>query len=99
MMKRVLCVWFPEWPIQRLCAARPALRKLPIVLFDDSRRGGFQVAHCSRRAVGIVPGMPLAEAKALLRQAHFERHDPVADTETILNLAARSRQFSPIVGT
>src|SRR5260221_699590 len=98
-MKRVLCVWFPEWPIQRLCVARRELSRLPIVLFDESPRAGLRVTHCSRRAVGVVPGMPLAEARALARQAHFERHDPSADAEALENLAARCRQFSPIVGT
>jgi protein ImuB len=98
MMRRVLCVWFPDWPIQRLRAARPELRERPIVLFEESPGGGRQVAYCSRQASGVTPGMPLAEARALLRQANFERHDPAADTESLQTLAAECQRFSPLVG-
>jgi protein ImuB len=99
MMRRVLCVWFPDWPIQRLRAARPELREQPIVLFEESSGGGRQVACCSREATGVAPGMPLAEARALLRQALFEQRDPSADAESLRTLAAECRRFSPLVGT
>lgn len=70
--KRYLCVWFPNWPIQRLVVDRPELRHQPVVLsFRDSRRGQC-VGACSPRAAqaGIQCQMPLAEAKALASRAH-----------------------------
>src|SRR5688572_15202407 len=99
-MRRVLCVWFPEWPMQRLCVARPELKGGPVVLFDESRRGGLEAVHCSRGAIrsGIAPGMPLAEVKSLLREAHFEKWDCEADSAALRKLAGRCQRFSPLVG-
>ena len=68
-MKRVMCVWLPGWPLQRIqYDAPPAHRKRPLVLYTESRQGGLQVVACCRRATErrVVPGMPLAEAKGLL---------------------------------
>ena len=65
--KRYLCVWFPNWPVQRLVVDRPELRQQAVVLFyRDSRRGQL-VGACSPRAAqaGIQCQMPLAEAKSL----------------------------------
>ncbi len=70
-MKRVLCVWLPHWPLQRVCFVQPELKERPIVLSapaaSSSRGTGWIVVHCSRAAVaqGVRPGMPLAEARAL----------------------------------
>ena len=69
--KRILCLWFPNWPIQRLVVQRPALRRQRIVLFRrDSRRGQI-VSAASPLAMreGVGRGMPLSEAKSLLRRS------------------------------
>ncbi|MGQ0636617.1 MAG: Y-family DNA polymerase [Planctomycetaceae bacterium] len=95
-MPRVLCLWFPDWPLQRLCAARPELKGRPIVLFDESPRGGYRVTHSSCRE--IFKEMPLAEAKALSPQAQFEPHDRSADSECLQVLAVECQRFSPSVG-
>lgn len=42
--------------------------------------------------------MPLAEAKALLRHAHFEPQDRSADIEALQELALRCQRFSPRIG-
>ena len=89
-MKRVLCAWFPHWPLQRVSLVQPELKGRPVVLYAPARsgaatrRGDWQVAYCARAAVeaGVRPGMPLAEAQSLLersRNAHFAQHDPQAD--------------------
>src|SRR5262245_16371691 len=73
-MKRVLCLWLPHWPLQRLCLVQPELKGRPVVLSAPAaasgRRAGDQVRHCSRAAVaaGVRPGMPLAEAQAILER-------------------------------
>ena len=38
--QRILCVWLPEWPLQRLAAARPELRAGPVLLYEVQARGG-----------------------------------------------------------
>ena len=55
--KRILCLWLPEWPIQRLIVAEPELRQQRVVLFrTDSRKGKtcrFGQSACA--AVGHPP--------------------------------------------
>ncbi len=101
-MKRLLCIWFPNWPIQRIVVARPELQPAAVILSAwDSRRGQL-VAACSRRAWqrGVRVGMPLAEATALLASASdvVVAHDPAADQRALEKLARWCETFSPIVG-
>lgn len=70
-MKRVLCLWFPNWPIQRLVVAEPALRKTHLVLFRRDSRKGQLVSAASPLAIqdGVQIDMPISEVKQLLRHA------------------------------
>lgn len=102
---RILCVWFPNWPIQRLVTQQPKLRCQQVVLFQrDSRRGQLvSAASPLARRSGICPGMPLSEAKSLLRRGsdkHFFllEHDLKQDTQAIEQLCQSLESFSPIVG-
>ncbi len=63
-MNRVLWIWLPDWPLQRLAVARPELNRRQIVLYELHARGGLRVV-AGGKACGIRPGMPLAEATAL----------------------------------
>src|SRR5690606_21929828 len=78
MMKRVLCIWFPNWPVQCLRRARPELDRTPLILFHERPQGGHVVVHCSDEAAraGVRVGMSLAEADAMLEFADRE-HPPV----------------------
>ncbi len=78
---RRLCIWLPNWPIQRLLAAPPppsgdtldeGLSEGPIVLWDeDPRRGRLVVAVCRRAAAaGVRTGQSVAQATDLLIQSH-----------------------------
>ncbi len=106
-MKRILCIWLPHWPIQRIAIAHPELQAKTIVLHTRDSRRGVQVAYCSRSAEkkGIWPGMSLAEVAAIMRksnlrrkQIHFAEHDPREDIEALQRAAEWSEQFSPTVG-
>ncbi len=53
-MPRVLCVWFPKWPIQRLRHARPELRRSEIVLFaGQNQRPVITVCSAKAERLGI----------------------------------------------
>jgi protein ImuB len=97
-MTRILCLWFPNWPIQRAVRARPELNARPLVLETPAVRGS-SVAACSRAAVarGVRVGMPLAEAQALAGELAIEPYDPAADAAELRRLAAACEQFSPAV--
>lgn len=102
-MKRLLCIRFPNWPLQRLLVARPELDGRPLLLqYRDERRGEC-VAVCSKEAAacGARAGQPLAEATALSSRGPaflVLPYDPVADRRALQRLAEDCERFSPLVG-
>ncbi len=94
-----MCVWFPNWPIQRLQTARPELRRRELVLFTGQNQRP-SIAVCSPKAerLGIKVGQPLAEAKALLPKAVFLPADHTADRAALTQLAFDCQRFTPLVG-
>ena len=109
-MQRILCVYLPDWPIQRRMVA--ASEGLALVLTAHDPRRGLRVVACSPSACqqGVRIGMPLAEATSLARKPvfnrgtspphplTFERHDSQADCAALEELAEWCEQFSPLVG-
>lgn len=69
--KHILCLWLPEWPIQRLVAAEPEFRHQHLVLFRIDSRKGKRVTAASplARRAGVRTEMPINEANSLLRRA------------------------------
>jgi protein ImuB len=101
IVKRLLCLRLPHWPIQRLRAERPELRSGPLLLLRrDSRRGTVVVDCCDHaREAGVRVGTPLAEATGLLPpKTAAHPHDPAADLAALGRLAEHCEQFSPRVG-
>ena len=107
MSKRVLCIWLPNWPSQRIAVAKwqadPATAPKtlgPILLYArDTRRGQLVVAaNSTARAFGIATQMPLSQASTLCPDAEVIEHDPQADMEDLCALAEGAQCFSPIVG-
>lgn len=83
---------------------RPELKDRPVVFFEIYR-GSRRIAACSAPAIclGVVPGMPLSEATALIDAAgsaplHLEPYDPTADRRMLEKIAQWCHQFSPLVG-
>ena len=70
MPPRILAIWLPNWPIQRLIHDKPELERRPVILQHRTRRG-LCVLACSRlaRQQGVRADLPVAEAMALLRRA------------------------------
>jgi len=67
-MRTILCVWLPEWPLQRFAAAHGELKGKAVLLYEAPGRGGLQVAAYASpdgKSFGIRAGMPVAEAIAL----------------------------------
>ena len=117
-MPRILTIWLPRWPVQRRLVERPELRRVPVFVCRRERRGLMTVVSWAwaeppsdrgrdGRRPRIAPGMPLAEAMAVLATTHGSRachaaavepDDPVADREALARLARWCRRFSPTVG-
>ncbi|WP_145341317.1 Y-family DNA polymerase [Rosistilla ulvae] len=109
MNPRVLSIWLPNWPIQRLHAASnlPAGPDRPplVLIARDPRRGQRVVACCRRAAMaGIKVEMSGGEATSLIEaatdaQSTTQPHDAQADLEALQELAAAcTERFSPLVG-
>lgn len=114
-MRTVACAWLPNWPLQRLRYERPELKKQPVIIYETLGNRGPCVRACSRQPVqlGVTPGMPLAEAQALVEasppnpqdraphhnhEVHFELHNPVADRTCLRGIAQSCECFSPLYG-
>jgi protein ImuB len=97
-MPRFLCLWLPNWPIQRLVRTRPALKNQPVAVVFDGPRGSL-IAACSRAAVarGIHTNMPLAEAQSLAPNLIVAPHNPAADRRALEKVAEACEQFTPCV--
>lgn len=63
-------------------------------------QGRRRVRFCSAaaRALGVRPGMPLAEARAVAPSLLITEDDPAADRAELVRWAAWCEQFSPLVG-
>ena len=95
--RRILCLWFPQWPLQRTHRKSTPLR----ILYREDRQRGRQVAMASAAAArrGVRLGMPLAEAESLLgKSARYQALDSQSDREALGQLAVWAQQYSPHVG-
>jgi protein ImuB len=102
-MNRIMCLWFPHWPIQWRNVTRPADRGRTLVVHAPVG-GKVRVIACCRQArrQGVTPGMLLAEAQSLWPASvsdavRFEPHEPHTDRERLRELAMWCQQFSPSV--
>src|SRR3954447_1843455 len=102
-MSRILCLWFPNWAIQRAIRGRPELKERPLALVaagarDDVRQTSSIAVCCGKAfAKGVRPAMPLAEAQTLARDLAMATYDTVADRRALLKLAEMCERFSPRV--
>jgi protein ImuB len=99
MMKRVLCIYLPHWPLQRLGHAQPHLRDQPLAIVGQRGRHQVVLWHCPRaQKAGIRPGMTRAEAHASAPDLPLQEEDPEADDRALMQLAQWAERYSPIVG-
>src|SRR5262249_15054528 len=81
-MRRVMCMYFPKWPLQRLCCERPELRDKPVAIIGQGTAArGPQILLVSMLAnrSGIRTDMPVAEAMAIQPQLSTVEVDPDRD--------------------
>ena len=109
-MRRIACLWIPDWPLQRLWARRPDLRGGPVLFQGWDARRESRVLLCSPAAGerGVREGMAIAEARELLEHPsnsrmghsswHMEPFDRAQEWQAWLRLAFWCEQFSPLVG-
>ena len=55
-MARMVCLWLPNWPLQRLRHERPELKSRPVVLFSNTGNRGPRVAVVGRALLPVSDG-------------------------------------------
>ena len=96
--RRILAAWFPWWPVERLAWRRPEARVRPFVTIGE-RRGRLVIEAVNPRAagVGLAPGMPLADGRAIVPDVIVHPADPAADAHALKRLARWADGFTPRV--
>jgi protein ImuB len=67
-MRRVACIYFPDWCVQHRLASRPSDDSRPLLVVSAAGGRGRRVVACCARATddGVRRGVSLAEAKAIV---------------------------------
>ncbi|HEY6431251.1 MAG TPA: DNA polymerase Y family protein, partial [Acetobacteraceae bacterium] len=98
-MRRVISVWLPTWPTDRLrkrADAPPADAPL-VTAGHDGRRQAVMAADAAARALGVSPGMPLMQARALVANLVVMPAEPEADAAGLRRLAGWCLRYAPLV--
>jgi protein ImuB len=105
---RVVSLFLPDWPIDRLRRAQGAPPEAdtgglspdaPLVLVQRlGNRRLVYAANAAGRAAGLRPGMPVAQAQALVPELGLREAELEADAAALEQLALWAlRRYSPLV--
>ncbi len=97
--RRILSLWLPSFATDRLRRAdRPVASDRPLATVRaEGGRALIAVPDAAARAAGIVPGLPLADARALRSDLHTVEADPAADARALAALADWCGCYTPVV--
>ncbi|WP_207099679.1 Y-family DNA polymerase [Paracoccus shandongensis] len=101
-MARVISVYLPLWPINRLRRQAPEAApspEAPLILVGRVGNRRLVMAACAlAQDLGLSAGMPVSKAQALVPGLQVLPHDPAADAASLERLALWVLQrVSPIV--
>jgi protein ImuB len=97
-MRRVISLWLPTFPTDRLRRHADIPPDSPLVTSGhDGRRLSVAAADAAAAALGLSPGMPLAQAQALVPGLTIHPAEPEADAEALRRLAAWCLRYTPLV--
>ena len=98
LSRRILAAWLPWWPTERLARRLPEAREQPFATVAEAR-GRMVVGAVNLRArrAGVVGGMPLADARAVVADLVVRPADPAGDANTLESLARWAVRFTPRV--
>ena len=97
MRRRVVSVWFPRLPSERLLRARPVDAPFAVTLFDRNSERLFSL-NAQAEAAGLQEGMTAANARALCPDLVTRPADPGRDARFLRMLARWATRYCPWVG-
>jgi protein ImuB len=99
MSSRFVTIWFPLLTTDWFALRRPELRGIPFVLaVKDHGRMVISAANALALAQGIPPGIPVADARALLPELQVVDDKPGLSARLLTALAEWCIRFTPIAG-
>src|SRR6201997_1772932 len=97
MMRRILSVWLPHWPITRLTRNAAASPDRPLVTIETIRGVRHLVAvGVAGEAQGLRPGQTLPDARAVCPGLCPAEADPMADEAALARLAVWCERYTPM---
>jgi protein ImuB len=97
MMRRVLSVWLPHWPITRLTRGASVSPDRPLVTIETIRGVRHLVAvGVAGEAQGLRPGQTLTDARAVCPGLLPAEADPAADEAALARLAVWCERYTPM---
>jgi protein ImuB len=100
-MKRIVCVWFPDWPITLWRRARgrpPRPDEPPFALaIRDGHGVVLWAVNAAARAAGLARGQSQADARAAVPGLVTAEAAPRQEADSLRRLALWAERFSPVV--
>jgi protein ImuB len=100
-MRRIMYLWLPRWPIDRLRLAQQKNSVAPAenipfaTVADAAGRRLLAAVNPAAAAAGLATGMPLADALSFLPGLVTALAEPVKDAAALRNLAEWCGRYSP----
>ena len=101
MSRRILALWLPTLPTDRLRRFRNGDNSAAPLAVMAAERGRMNLVALDAAAAdaGLAPGMPLADARALEPGLQVVEADPVADARALAGLADWCGRYTPWTAT
>lgn len=97
-MSRIVSIWLPAWPIDRLRRTKPGLvpDHHPFALVEKGPHGlRIHAVNAKAGEAGVRAGMPLADVRAGLPEIAVRPAAPRADAEALQRLVRWLGRYSP----
>src|SRR4051794_24219081 len=98
-MRRVISLWLPNFATDRWRRRHGGPPEgTPLVLFaQDGNRQVLGAVDAAAAALGLRPGMKLAQARATVPGLVVQPADPAADADALRRLAGWCLRYAPLV--
>jgi protein ImuB len=100
-MRRVMYLWLPRWPIDRLCLSHHRNSGVPVegvpfaTVVDAAGRRLLAAVNPAAAAAGLAPGTPLADALSFFPGLLTAAAEPAKDAAALRHLAEWCGRYSP----